>query len=234
MSRVRGHRRVDGRSHRVGDGVFRRAHRQRLEPRHDGAAVRDPAARSRRRGGRRHRLDPRRHLPAHDRQVVGPGTFTKSGTSDTNRIKFWAFPGELPVFDFSQPADLDDRRHRRLLRDRQLAALQGARGRERADARRSSNNGIWNVGAPTAPPPTTSSRTLNIHHITGPGLSIGNGKACGGHLVLNFDSHDNYDPNSSQGDGQNADGFGHHYQKSGPCTISAAAAPGGTPTTATT
>ena len=27
--------------------------------------------------------------------------FTKSGTSDTNRIKYWAYPGEVPVFDFS-------------------------------------------------------------------------------------------------------------------------------------
>jgi hypothetical protein len=34
-------------------------------------------------------------------------------------------------------------------------------------------------------------------------------------LVLNCDAHDNYDPTSSQGDGQNADGFGLHYQTSG-------------------
>ena len=27
--------------------------------------------------------------------------FTKSGTSDTNRIKYWAYPGEVPVIDFS-------------------------------------------------------------------------------------------------------------------------------------
>ncbi len=27
---------------------------------------------------------------------------SKSGTSDTNRIKFWAYPGEVPVFDFSK------------------------------------------------------------------------------------------------------------------------------------
>src|SRR3954466_242394 len=27
--------------------------------------------------------------------------FNKSGTSDTNRIKYWASPGEVPVFDFS-------------------------------------------------------------------------------------------------------------------------------------
>src|SRR5580765_5517303 len=27
--------------------------------------------------------------------------FNKSGTSDTNRIKYWAYPGEVPVIDFS-------------------------------------------------------------------------------------------------------------------------------------
>ena len=27
--------------------------------------------------------------------------FTKSGTSDTNRIKYWAYPGEVPIFDFA-------------------------------------------------------------------------------------------------------------------------------------
>ena len=40
--------------------------------------------------------------------IVTPATsgaginITKSGTSDTNRIKFWAYPGELPIFDFSK------------------------------------------------------------------------------------------------------------------------------------
>src|SRR6516164_6062657 len=40
-------------------------------------------------------------------QVVTPANsgagiaFTKSGTSDTDRIKYWAYPGEVPVFDFS-------------------------------------------------------------------------------------------------------------------------------------
>lgn len=46
----------------------------------------------------------------------------------------------------------------------------------------------------------------NFHHNGGSGLFIAYGT--GGHLVLNCDSHDNYDPESSQGDGQNADGFG--------------------------
>ena len=31
--------------------------------------------------------------------------------------------------------------------------------------------------------------------------------------MLNCDAHDNYDPNSSQGMGQNADGFGVHIPK---------------------
>jgi len=28
-------------------------------------------------------------------------TLSKSGTSDTNRTKIWAYPGEVPVIDFS-------------------------------------------------------------------------------------------------------------------------------------
>jgi hypothetical protein len=56
---------------------------------------------------------------------------------------------------------------------------------------------------------------LNLHHGFGAGLFIDDTKGGGGHLILNCDSHDNYDINGSQGDGQNADGFGHHYQESG-------------------
>jgi len=54
------------------------------------------------------------------------------------------------------------------------------------------------------------------------------------HLILNCDSHDNYDINGSQGDGQNADGFGHHTKKAAPPRPSGAADRGGIPTTATT
>ncbi|HEX7597843.1 MAG TPA: right-handed parallel beta-helix repeat-containing protein, partial [Polyangia bacterium] len=58
---------------------------------------------------------------------------------------------------------------------------------------------------------------LNIHHGFGPGLFIDTGT--GGNLILNCDSHDNYDKDGSQGDGQNGDGFGVHYQKTGPSTV---------------
>lgn len=54
---------------------------------------------------------------------------------------------------------------------------------------------------------------MNFHYNKGSGFFIDAGT--GGHLILNCDSHDNYDPNSSQGGGQNADGFGVHYQTTG-------------------
>ncbi len=59
---------------------------------------------------------------------------------------------------------------------------------------------------------------LNMHHNSGNGIFIGS-KSAGGHLVLNCDAHDNYDATSSQGQGQNADGFGVHYQTAGDRTI---------------
>jgi len=58
---------------------------------------------------------------------------------------------------------------------------------------------------------------LNMHHNSGNGIFIG--KGTGGHLVLNCDAHDNYDATSTQGQGQNADGFGVHYQTAGATTI---------------
>jgi len=57
---------------------------------------------------------------------------------------------------------------------------------------------------------------INSHHHMGPGLFIQNG---GGNLVLNSDSHDNYDPDSSGGAGENADGFGAHISASNPGNV---------------
>lgn len=57
---------------------------------------------------------------------------------------------------------------------------------------------------------------LVLHDNQGPGLFIDGGT--GGHLILNCDSFNNYDPNSRNGDGQNADGFGCHYQARGAVT----------------
>ncbi len=50
---------------------------------------------------------------------------------------------------------------------------------------------------------------LNLHHNEGPGLFIANG---GNNLVINSDSHHNYDPDRG---GENADGFGSHSNDDG-------------------
>jgi hypothetical protein len=59
---------------------------------------------------------------------------------------------------------------------------------------------------------------LNLHHNCGNGIFIGKGN--GGHLILNCDAHDNYDASpSGKSPGENADGFGVHYQTGGDMTI---------------
>jgi hypothetical protein len=58
---------------------------------------------------------------------------------------------------------------------------------------------------------------MNIHHNFGTGMFIHT--TTGGHQVINCDSHNNYDPYSHQGDGENADGFGVHYQTTGASTV---------------
>jgi len=138
--------------------------------------------------------------------------FTKSGTSDSSRIKYWAYPGEHPVFDFSNlTVSTSGYTHGFVV----AASYLHFKGLEICcvPMNTSSNNGVA----------VTSGgfdifEQLDMHHNSGNGIFIGS-KTAGGHLVLNCDAHDNYDPNSSQGMGQNADGFGVHYQTMGATTI---------------
>jgi len=139
----------------------------------------------------------------------------KSGQSDSKRIKFWAYPGEIPVLDFSKYVSTNTAVDAPTilvsgswlhLRGLEIAnGAVGASGSHSNDALRSegASNNVFEL--------------LNIHHNFGPGLFISKGS--GGNLILNCDAHDNYDKDGSQGDGQNADGFGVHYQTSGPSTI---------------
>jgi hypothetical protein len=137
--------------------------------------------------------------------------FNKSGTSDTNRIKYWAYPGEVPVFDFSGLVISTTGYTNGFNVSGSWIHLKGI---EVANVPMNmySNNGISVNNASN-----DIFESLNLHHNNGTGLFIGNGM--GGHLILNSDSHDNYDPNSNQGNGQNADGFGVHYQTAGNRTI---------------
>jgi hypothetical protein len=139
--------------------------------------------------------------------------FTKSGTSDTNRIKYWAVPGELPVIDFS---GLVISTTGYTMGFNVTGSYLHFKGLEICNVPMNmySNNGV-SVGGSAA---YDIFESLNMHHNSGNGIFIGN-KSGGGHLVLNCDAHDNYDPNSNQGMGQNADGFGVHYQTTGATTI---------------
>jgi hypothetical protein len=138
-------------------------------------------------------------------------SLSRSGTSDTNRIRYWAYQNEKPVLDFSQVPAASGGTTAVSVSGSWLH-LKGFEIRNVRMASRSST-GVGVSGHDDI------FELLDIHDIAGAGLFIHGGDANnGGHLVLNCDSHDNYDPNSDQGDGQNADGFGVHYQLGGPST----------------
>jgi MYXO-CTERM domain-containing protein len=137
---------------------------------------------------------------------------TKSGTSDANRIKYWAYPGERPVFDFSRLAISTTGYTAGFSVSGSFVHLKGLEIKN-VPMNTRSNNGISASGS------NNIFELLDLHHISGTGLFIHAGDSTGGNLVLNSDAHDNYDPTSSQGAGQNADGFGVHYQETGAPTI---------------
>jgi hypothetical protein len=135
---------------------------------------------------------------------------TKSGTSDTNRIKFWAVAGELPVFDFANMVISATGYTNGFNVSGSWLHIKGFEIKN-VPMNTNSNNGMSASGS------NNIFEFINFHHNKGTGLFINAGM--GGNLILNCDSHDNYDPNGRQGDGQNADGFGVHYQMSGNPTV---------------
>jgi hypothetical protein len=150
--------------------------------------------------------------------IVQPATssagidISKSGTSDTNRIKFWAYEDEVPIFDFSEMAISTTGYTSGFSVSGSWLHFRGLEIRN-VPMNTRSNTGLSVI----EPAHDDIFERLNLHHNEGSGFFISHGG--GGHLILNSDSHDNYDPNSSQGDGQNADGFGAHYQDGGKVTI---------------
>ena len=132
---------------------------------------------------------------------------SKSGTSDTNRIKYWAYPGETPLFDFTNLTISTSGYTFGIVISGNWVHLKGIE-ECCVPMNTSSNNGFASEGT------NNIYELLNAHHNSGSGMQIG-----GGNQAINCDSHDNYDPTSTQGQGQNADGFGVHGQTSGPSTI---------------
>jgi hypothetical protein len=139
---------------------------------------------------------------------------SKSGTSDTNRTKIWAYAGETPVLDASRYVTSNT------AADVPVVLVTGSfmhlRGLEIANGKVGASGDHSYSLLRTKNASNNVFELLHLHHGFGSGLFIDTGN--GGNLVLNCDSHDNYDKDGSQGDGQNGDGFGVHYQASGPST----------------
>ncbi|WP_290858927.1 carbohydrate-binding protein [Hamadaea sp.] len=132
-------------------------------------------------------------------------TLNKSGTSGSP-IRYWAYPGERPVFDFSGVRD--DCRIKGFDVTGSYLHLKGLEvtGVRQNNDLNHESWGIWISGN------NNVFELINTHHHMGPGLFISGGAA---NLVLNSDSHDNFDSRSSNGAGESADGFGSHYTPAG-------------------
>lgn len=136
-------------------------------------------------------------------------TLNKSG-SPGSPINYVAYPGERPVFDFSRVAD--NCRIKGFDVTGSWLHLTGleVEGVPQHNRLNHESWGIWNTGS------DNTFEQLNLHNNMGPGLFIQDG---GNNLVLNCDSHDNYDPLSSTGPGTNADGFGAHISAGHPGNV---------------
>ena len=136
-------------------------------------------------------------------------TLSKSGSSG-KPISYVAYPGEKPHFDFSGVRD-----NCRIKGFDVTGSWIHLKGLEVTGVPQNNNLnheswGIWISGS------NNTFEQLNMHNNMGPGLFIQDG---GGNLVLNCDSHDNYDPRTSNGAGESADGFGAHISANHPGNV---------------
>jgi len=131
--------------------------------------------------------------------------FNKSGTPG-NRINYWAYPGETPVFDFFNYLPMERIRGFRV--DGDWLHFKGLelRGVQQTIT---NVNESWAIRVEGGGGDFNIFEQLDLHHNEGPGLFIQNG---GNNLVMNSDSHHNYDPDRG---GENADGFGSHSNDDG-------------------
>ncbi len=136
-------------------------------------------------------------------------TLNKSGSAG-EPISYVAYPGERPVFDFSRMRD--NCRIKGFDVTGSWIHLTGleVEGVPQNNSLNHESWGIWVSGS------DNTFELINAHHNMGPGVFIQDG---GGNLVLDCDSHDNYDPHSSDGAGQNADGFGAHISANHPGNV---------------
>ncbi|MEV6345406.1 right-handed parallel beta-helix repeat-containing protein [Actinoplanes sp. NPDC051851] len=133
--------------------------------------------------------------------VVDAITLSKSGTAGSP-ISYVNYPGEKPVFTFSGMTGVDCRIKGFDVTGSYLYLRGiGVSGVPQNNSLNHESWGIWISGS------NNTFEKINTHGNMGPGLFIAKG---GNNLVLNSDSYDNYDPYSSNGAGENGDGFGAH------------------------
>ena len=129
--------------------------------------------------------------------------FNKSGAAN-QRINYWAYPGEKPIFDF-----FGMNAQARLYGFRVTGSWLHFRGLELRGVQQiiMTVNESWCIRVEGGN--NDIFERLDLHHNQGPGLFIQAGSS---NQVLNVDSHENYDPAMSGG---NSDGFGCHSTGTG-------------------
>jgi len=141
--------------------------------------------------------------------VVSAIALSKSGTSGSP-ISYVAYSGENPVFDFS--AMKDDCRIKGFNVTGSYITVKGLeiQGVPQNNNKNHENWGVYNTGS------YNTFDQLDLHNHMGPGLFIKDGSY---NLVVNCDSHDNYDLYTSNGAGESADGFGAHVPANRPGNV---------------
>jgi hypothetical protein len=136
-------------------------------------------------------------------------TLNKSGSSGSP-ITYANYPAEKVLFSFSGMTN--DCRIKGFDVTGSYITLRGfeVSGVRQNNSLNHESWGIWISGS------NNVFEKINTHNHMGPGLFIQNGA---NNLVLNSDSHDNYDPHSSGGAGGNADGFGAHVKAGNPGNV---------------
>jgi hypothetical protein len=134
----------------------------------------------------------------------------KSGLSG-NPIRYWAYPGETPVFDFSGVTDMSNYncRHTGVRVTGNWLHLKGLEFTGVLQLN-NLNHESWCVYVYGGS--NNIFEQLDAHHNMGPGFFLQRG---GNNTFLNCDSHENEDTLTSNGDGQSADGFGCHPNRAG-------------------
>ena len=116
---------------------------------------------------------------------------SKSGTSDTNRTKIWAYPGEVPLLDCSKYQTTTPGANTPAILV--TGSWMHLKGLEIANSKVGASGDHSYSTLQTKGASNDTFELLNLHHGFGAGLFIDDTKGGGGHLILNCDSHDNYD-----------------------------------------